>query len=71
MLNFELTLEEANVILGSLGKQPYEVVSGIINKIQAQAQPQLPALEAKMREDQEVKAKEEKSAKKLKAEPSN
>ena len=69
MLNFELTLEEANVILGSLGKMPYESVAGLINKIQEQAQPQLPALEAKMKEDLEAKAKAEKTIKKVKAEP--
>jgi len=61
MLNFELTLEETNVILGSLGKMPYDTVAGLIIKIQEQAQPQLPALEARM--------KSAIDAKKVKAEP--
>jgi hypothetical protein len=46
MLKFELTLNEANLILGSLGKQPFDTVASLITKIQQQAQPQLPALEA-------------------------
>lgn len=44
MLKFEFTIEEANMILGSLGKQPYEAVFPLIKNIQDQAQPQLPAL---------------------------
>ena len=50
MLKFELTLEETNLILGALGKQSFEVVAPVIQKIQAQAQPQLPALEAARKE---------------------
>lgn len=46
MLKFELTLNEANIVLGSLGKQPFDAVASLITKIQQQAQPQLPALEA-------------------------
>lgn len=46
MLKFELTLDEANTVLASLGKQPFEAVAAIINKLQQQAQPQLPALQA-------------------------
>jgi hypothetical protein len=46
MLKFELTLNEANLVLGSLGKQPFDTVAALINKMQQQAQPQLPALEA-------------------------
>lgn len=41
MLKFELTIEEANVILAALGKQSYDAVAGIITKIQQQAAPQL------------------------------
>jgi hypothetical protein len=46
MLKFELTLNEANLILSSLGKQPFDAVATLITKIQQQAQPQLPGLEA-------------------------
>ena len=42
-MNFELTVDEANVILGGLAKLPYEVSAGVINKLQAQAQGQIPA----------------------------
>lgn len=48
MLKFELTLDEANMVLSALGKAPFEAVAGLINKLQQQAQPQLPALEAAM-----------------------
>jgi hypothetical protein len=46
MLKFELTLEEANMVLAALGKAPFEAVAGLINKLQQQAQPQMAALEA-------------------------
>lgn len=46
MLKFELSIEEANMILGALGKQPFETVANIVTKIQQQAQPQLAALAA-------------------------
>ena len=45
MLNFELTLDEANLILNSLAKAPYEQVAGLIGKLQQQAEPQLQATE--------------------------
>ncbi len=41
VLKFELTAEEANVVMASLAKQPFEVVAGLIDKLQRQAQPQL------------------------------
>ena len=41
VLKFELTAEEANVVLASLAKQPFEVVAGLIDKLQRQAQSQL------------------------------
>jgi hypothetical protein len=44
-MNFELTVDEANVILGGLAKLPYEVSAGVIQKLQTQAQGQLPAEE--------------------------
>jgi hypothetical protein len=44
MIKLELTLEEVNVILGSLGKQSYDVVANVITKIQEQGAPQAQAL---------------------------
>ena len=49
MLKFELTLDEANLILAALAKAPFEQVAGLIGKLREQAQPQLPALEAEMK----------------------
>ena len=46
MLKFELTLDEANLVLAALGKAPFDQVAGLIGKLREQAQPQLPALEA-------------------------
>jgi hypothetical protein len=45
MLKFELNLAEANLILSSLAKQPYEIVVELINKLREQAQPQLDHVE--------------------------
>jgi hypothetical protein len=44
-VTLELTLEEINVIMAMLGRQPYEQVEGMIAKIRAQALPQLPKAE--------------------------
>lgn len=45
-LKFELTVDEANTILRVLGKHPFEEVVTLINKIKAQGEPQVVALEA-------------------------
>ena len=44
-MTLELTLEEINVIMAMLGRQPYEQVEGLIAKIRKQALPQLPKAE--------------------------
>ena len=36
-MKLDLTIQEANLILASLGRMPYEAVFGSIEKIQAQA----------------------------------
>jgi hypothetical protein len=41
-MTLELTLEEINVIMAMLGRQPYEQVEKLIAKIREQALPQLP-----------------------------
>ena len=46
MFQFELTLDEANLVLAALGKQPFEVVAALIQKIREQAEPQLPRVQA-------------------------
>ena len=40
-VTLSLTVEEANVVLASLAKQPFEVVSVVIAKIHEQAKEQL------------------------------
>ncbi len=40
-VNLQLSVEETNLILESLGNLPFVRVYGLINKIQAQAQHQL------------------------------
>ena len=44
MIKLELTVNEVNIILGSLGKQPFEAVASVIAKIQEQGAPQAAAL---------------------------
>lgn len=46
MIKLELTVEEANTILRTLGKHPFEEVVMLINKIKAQGEPQVAAIEA-------------------------
>jgi hypothetical protein len=41
-MKIELSLEEINTILSSLGQQPYVQVSQLIEKIRTQVVPQLP-----------------------------
>jgi len=46
MIKLELTIDQVNTILASLGKQPFEAVAGVITEIQKQGGPQAAALEA-------------------------
>ncbi|MFZ9767199.1 MAG: hypothetical protein ACO3C4_01745 [Candidatus Limnocylindrus sp.] len=41
-LKFELSVEEANLVMAALAKQPFEVVVGLIQKLQKQAGEQSP-----------------------------
>lgn len=38
----DLSIEEANLIMMALAKQPFEQVAGLFSKLQQQAQAQLP-----------------------------
>ena len=42
-LKFEVTMEEGNLLIAALAKQPFEAVAGLISKLQQQAQGQLNA----------------------------
>ena len=41
MIKLELTIEEINYVLKSIGKNPYEECAPLVNKIHAQAVPQI------------------------------
>ena len=40
-LKFEVSMEEANLLIAALAKQPFESVAGLITKLQQQAEKQL------------------------------
>ena len=46
MIDLTLSIEQVNVIMGMLGRQPYEQVEALIAKIREQAIPQLPKADA-------------------------
>lgn len=47
MIKLEMSLEETQIVLVGLSKLPYEAVAALIEKIKAQAQPQIqPAQQA-------------------------
>ena len=48
MFNFQLTLDEANLVLTALGKAPFDQVATLIGNIRQQAQPQLERVQAEM-----------------------
>jgi hypothetical protein len=46
MIKLELSIDDCNMILRVLGKHPFEEVVAVINKIKAQGEPQVQAMEA-------------------------
>lgn len=46
MIKLDLTVDECNTILRTLGKHPFEEVVALIGKIKQQGEPQVAALEA-------------------------
>jgi hypothetical protein len=44
MIKLELTIEETNMILRTLGKHPFDEVVALIGKIKAQGEPQVAEL---------------------------
>lgn len=58
-VQFNLTLEEANLILGALGNLPFNQVSGLIAKLHNQANKQLQALATENEKAQLVSAAKE------------
>jgi hypothetical protein len=45
-IKLELTIDEVNAILASLGKHPFEAIFQLVNKIQQQGSAQVQAAEA-------------------------
>ena len=61
MIKIELTVDECNMILRTLGKHPFEDVVALINKIKQQGEPQVAAIaEAEAKEKESNTAKETK-----------
>jgi len=62
-IKFEFTMNEANAILGNLGKLPYEQVFPLIDSIRTQALPQVDEINKQLAEEakqaEEAKASEE------------
>ena len=54
MIKLELTVEEVNVILQSLGNMPYAQVVALVENIKNQAIPQVPAPETAPAPDAEA-----------------
>ena len=50
VVSINLNVNELNLILAALGKQPFEIVNGLINKIVTDAQAQLPNASAEQAE---------------------
>jgi hypothetical protein len=41
VLTFKVSVDEANLVLGALGAQPFQSVAGLIGKLQGQAAEQM------------------------------
>ena len=53
-IELKLSVEQLNVVLFALSKQPYDAVAAIIGEVQQQAQPQVQAAQASMPQDAEM-----------------
>lgn len=51
MIKLELTIDEINYILASIGKNPYAECAPLVSKIHVQAQPQVPVKETEANND--------------------
>ena len=58
-INVSLSMEQLNVVLIALSKQPYDAVAQLIGEIQQQAQPQVQAAQAAMPQDAELPSQTE------------
>ena len=58
-INVSFSMEQLNVVLFALSKQPYDAVAQLIGEIQQQAQPQAQAAQAAMPQDAELPSQTE------------
>lgn len=56
MFEFKLSLNEANLVLAALGKQPFDQVAALIGNIRKQAEPQLERVQSEMQAAQAAEA---------------
>jgi hypothetical protein len=61
MIKLELSIDDCNMILRVLGKHPFEEVVAVINKIKAQGEPQVQAMEAEAAKNASAEAPAEKA----------
>ena len=61
MIKLELSIDDCNMILRVLGKHPFEEVVAVINKIKAQGEPQVQAMEAEAVKNAPAEAPAEKA----------
>ena len=53
MINLEMSIEEVNTILRSLGKHPFDEIAALIVKIKQQGEPQVAEIAKQLEADQE------------------
>lgn len=58
-ISVKLSMEQLNVVLFALSKQPYDAVAALIGELQQQAQPQIQAVQASIPRDAELPSKTE------------
>jgi hypothetical protein len=51
MIKLDLTIEEVNYVLASVGKNPYEQCAPLVGKIHGQAMPQVEAIKAQAEQE--------------------
>ena len=56
MIKLELTIDEVNMVLRTLGKHPFEEVVALVGKIKTQGDPQVDALVAEQAKQAELPA---------------
>jgi len=56
MIKLELTIEETNTILRSLGQHPFQEIANLIGKIKSQGDPQVAELEKQLAATKEAEA---------------